>query len=157
MYRIGNGYDVHRLETGYKLIVGGIEIPFHMGLVGHSDGDVLIHAIIDGILGAMGEKDIGTHFPDNDMAYKGIDSKILLVKVMEIMKNRYEIVNIDSIIVTEKPKLAPYIDKMKETLCDIMKIPTENLSIKAKTEEKLGYVGRQEGIKSYVVVMLRRI
>lgn len=158
MYRIGNGYDVHRFEKGRKLIIGGIEIPYEKGLAGHSDADVLVHAVIDALLGAMGEKDIGTFFPDSDMKLKNIDSCILLEKVMEIMKNKnYKIINIDSIIVAQKPKMMPYIDEMKKKLSKIMKIKEENIGIKAKTEEMLGFTGREEGIKSYAVAMLCKI
>ncbi len=155
--RIGIGYDVHRLEKGYKLIIGGVLIPHEKGLVGHSDADVLIHAIIDALLGAMGLGDIGIHFPDTSAAYKGIDSKVLLGKVVEIMiSNSYEIVNLDTIIMAQKPKLLSYKEAMKSVLCQILGIESDQLNIKATTTEKLGFVGREEGIAAEAVVLLTK-
>ncbi|WP_300393191.1 2-C-methyl-D-erythritol 2,4-cyclodiphosphate synthase [Fusobacterium sp.] len=158
MIRIGNGYDVHKLVEGRKLVLGGIEIPHVKGVLGHSDGDVLIHAIMDAILGALALGDIGKHFPDTDMKYEGIDSKILLKKVYEIMIDKgYKIGNLDSIIVAQKPKLKDYIDSMRKTIAEILHMEVENVSVKATTEEKLGFTGEEQGIKSYCVVLLNKI
>ncbi|MGX6590957.1 2-C-methyl-D-erythritol 2,4-cyclodiphosphate synthase [Cetobacterium ceti] len=157
MLRIGNGYDVHKLVENRKLVLGGIEIPHEKGVLGHSDGDVLIHAIMDGLLGALALGDIGQHFPDTDMAYEGIDSKILLKKVMTLIEEKgYKIINIDSIIVAQRPKLKPYLNQMREVLSEILNINIDQLSIKATTEEKLGFTGSEEGIKSYAVVLLEK-
>ena len=134
--RIGTGYDLHRLVDDRELILGGVKIPYEKGLFGHSDADVLIHAIIDSLLGAMGEKDIGTHFPDTDVSFKNISSVLLLQKTMQIMQNNgYKIVNIDTNIICQKPKLMPFIDKMKENLAPLLNIDESALSIKAKTNE----------------------
>ncbi|MCI5642662.1 MAG: 2-C-methyl-D-erythritol 2,4-cyclodiphosphate synthase [Peptoniphilus sp.] len=155
--RIGIGYDVHKLVEDRKLFIGGIEIPYEKGLLGHSDADVLIHAIMDSILGALALRDIGYHFPDNDNNYKDVDSKILLKKVFEIMKSKnYKIGNIDVVVACEKPKLAPYIDKMRKVIADILNTDIENISIKATTTEKLGFIGREEGISSESVCLLER-
>lgn len=157
MYRIGNGYDVHKLVEGRKLILGGVEIDHRLGLLGHSDADVLIHAIMDGLLGALALGDIGTHFPDTDPKYKGISSIKLLNHVMELIHSKgYEIVNIDSQIVAQNPKLKPYIPEMEGKLSRELKISKGDLSIKATTEEKLGYTGAELGIKAYAVVLLRK-
>lgn len=157
MLRIGNGYDVHKLVEGRKLILGGIEIPHHFGLLGHSDADVLVHAIMDGLLGALALGDIGKHFPDTDEKYKGISSMKLLEEVYKlIIDNGYKIVNIDSIIAAEKPKLKPYIDLMRQNIAKALGTEIENISIKATTEEKLGFTGREEGMKSYAVVLLKK-
>lgn len=158
MIRIGNGYDVHQLVEGRKLVLGGIEIPHTKGVLGHSDGDVLIHAIIDAILGALSLGDIGILFPDTDQKYKNIDSKILLKNVYTIMtKNGYEIGNLDSIIAAQKPKLKNYILDMRKCLAEILHTNLNNISIKATTEEKLGFTGSELGIKSYCVVILKKI
>lgn len=158
MIRIGNGYDVHKLVEGRKLVLGGVEIPHTKGVLGHSDGDVLIHAVMDAILGALALGDIGQHFPDTDMKYEGIDSKILLRKVNELMKNKgYKIGNLDSIIVAQKPKLKDYLNKMREVMAEILETDVENISVKATTEEKLGFTGDELGIKSYCVVLLQKI
>ena len=155
--RIGIGYDVHKLVDDRKLFIGGIEIPYDKGLLGHSDADVLIHAIMDSILGALALRDIGYHFPDTDNEYKDIDSKILLNRVYEIMKGKnYKIGNIDSVIACQKPKLAPYIDDMKKVIAEILNTDVENISIKATTTEKLGFIGRGEGISSEAVCLLER-
>lgn len=155
--RIGIGYDVHKLVEDRKLIIGGIEIPYGKGLLGHSDADVLIHAIMDAILGALALRDIGYHFPDNDNDYKDIDSKVLLSKVYEIMKSKnYEIGNIDSVVACQAPKLASHIDDMRKTIAHILKTDIDNVSIKATTTERLGFVGRGEGISSEAVVLLER-
>ncbi|MDU5417537.1 2-C-methyl-D-erythritol 2,4-cyclodiphosphate synthase [Peptoniphilus harei] len=155
--RIGIGYDVHKLVEDRKLILGGIEIPYERGLLGHSDADVLIHAIMDAILGALALRDIGYHFPDNDNKYKDIDSKVLLSKVYEIMKSKnYKIGNIDSVVACQAPKLASHIDDMRKTIAHILKTDIDNVSIKATTTERLGFVGRGEGISSEAVVLLER-
>lgn len=156
--RIGIGYDVHKLVFGRDLILGGEKIPFEKGLLGHSDADVLIHAVMDSILGALAMRDIGFHFPDTDDAYKDIDSKLLLKKVDNIMKEKgYCIVNIDSVIMAQKPKLQNYIDKMRENISDILNIDKDQISIKATTTEKLGFIGREEGIAVEAVCLLEKI
>lgn len=156
--RVGLGYDVHKLVEGRKLILGGIEIPHIKGVLGHSDGDVLIHAIMDAMLGALALGDIGQHFPDNDNQYKDIDSSLLLEKVATLIKNRgYRIVNLDSIIVLQKPKVKPYIESMREKISKILQIEKEQVSVKATTEEKLGFTGDESGVKSYCVVLLQKI
>lgn len=157
MIRIGNGYDVHKLVEGRKLVLGGIEIPHTKGVLGHSDGDVLIHAIMDAILGALALGDIGQHFPDNDMQYKNIDSTILLTRVKELIDEKgYQIVNLDSIIVLQKPKVKPYIQSMRERISNILKIDIDQVSVKATTEEELGFTGDESGVKSYCVVLLEK-
>jgi 2-C-methyl-D-erythritol 2,4-cyclodiphosphate synthase len=157
MYRIGNGYDVHRLVEGRKLIIGGVDVPHSLGLDGHSDADVLLHALCDALLGACGAGDIGSHFPDTDAQWKGISSLLLLEKVVEICA-RYgrQIVNIDATIVAQKPKLAPHIPQMKINLAKALKIPVEEINVKATTTEKLGFAGREEGIAAYAVVLLKK-
>ena len=156
--RIGIGYDVHKLVFGRDLILGGEKIPFEKGLLGHSDADVLIHAVMDSILGALAMRDIGFHFPDTDDAYKGIDSKLLLKKVDNIMKEKgFYIVNIDTVIIAQKPKLQNYIDKMRENISDILNIDKDQISIKATTTEKLGFIGREEGIAVEAVCLLEKI
>lgn len=158
MIRIGNGYDVHKLVEGRKLILGGIEIPHTKGVLGHSDGDVLIHAIMDAMLGALALGDIGQHFPDNDNQYKNIDSSLLLEKVASLIKDRgYKVVNLDSIIVLQKPKVKPYIESMREKISKILDLDKEQVSVKATTEEKLGFTGDESGVKSYCVVLLQKI
>ncbi len=156
MYRIGNGYDVHRLVEGRKLILGGIEIPFEKGLLGHSDADVLIHAIMDGLLGALALGDIGQHFPDTDETYRGISSIKLLNHVKKLIDGKgFEIVNIDSQIVMQQPKLKPYIIDMRKNLAEELDLELNRVSVKATTEEKLGFTGEEIGVKSYAVVLLR--
>jgi len=153
--RIGNGYDVHRLTTGRKLILGGVEIPFELGLDGHSDADVLTHAICDALLGAAALGDIGKHFPDTDPKYKGADSLKLLESVCMLLDEKgYGISNIDSIIVAQKPKILPYIDQMRQNIAAAAKINFDQVSIKATTEEKLGFTGRMEGISAHSVCLL---
>lgn len=157
MLRIGNGYDVHKLVEGRKLILGGIEIPHTKGVLGHSDGDVLIHAIMDAMLGALALGDIGQHFPDTDMKYENIDSTILLTRVKELIAERgYKIINLDSIIVLQKPKVKPYIEDMRKRVAEVLEIDIEQVSIKATTEEKLGFTGDESGVKSYCVVLLEK-
>lgn len=157
MLRIGNGYDVHKLVEGRTLILGGVEIPHTKGVLGHSDGDVLIHAIMDAMLGALALGDIGQHFPDTDMKYENIDSTILLTRVKELMAERgYRVINLDSIIVLQKPKVKPYIEAMRKRVAEILEIDIEQVSVKATTEEKLGFTGDESGVKSYCVVLLEK-
>lgn len=157
MLRIGNGYDVHKLVEGRTLILGGVEIPHTKGVLGHSDGDVLIHAIMDAMLGALALGDIGQHFPDTDMKYENIDSTILLTRVKELIAERgYRVINLDSIIVLQKPKVKPYIEAMRKRVAEILEIDIEQVSIKATTEEKLGFTGDESGVKSYCVVLLEK-
>lgn len=157
MYRIGNGYDVHKLVDGRKLMLGGIELEHTKGVLGHSDGDVLIHAIIDAIIGALALGDIGKFFPDTDANFKDIDSKILLEKTKIFLEEKnYKIVNIDSTIVIQKPKLRPHIDAMSSCLANILAIDSSDINIKAKTEENLGFTGREEGVKAYATVLLKK-
>ncbi len=156
--RIGTGYDLHRLVEGRALILGGVKIPYEKGLMGHSDADVLVHAIIDALLGAMGEKDIGTHFPDTDIKFKDINSIILLEKTIEILKaNGYKIVNIDSNIICQKPKLMPYIDQMKQKLAPVLGIDTKYLSIKAKTNEGQDSTGEGNSIVAQCVCLIEEV
>ncbi len=153
--RIGFGVDVHRLEKDRDLHIGGIQIPSDFGAVGHSDADVLIHAICDAILGACNLGDIGYHFPDTDSKYKNIDSKIILKKVSDLMENAgYSILNIDSTVVLEKPKLASHLSTMRKTLADILMIPSFDISIKATTHEKVDSFGESKAIKAYAVCLL---
>lgn len=155
MQRIGIGYDIHKLTEGRDLIIGGIKITHEKGLLGHSDADVLIHAIIDGLLGALALSDIGTLFPDTDKAYKDADSTVLLKKVYaEILSKGYKIVNIDSNIIAQAPKMMPYIPKMKELLCTLLEIKPEQLSIKAKTKENMDAVGQKLAIEAQSVILL---
>ena len=151
--RVGIGYDVHRLVEGRRLILGGVEVPFEKGLLGHSDGDVLLHAICDALLGAAGKGDIGRHFPDTDPEYKDILSLILLEKVKGLIKE-YRINNIDSIVIAQEPKLAPYLSKMKENIAKVLKIDKSKINIKATTTEGLGPMGRGEGIAAYAMISL---
>lgn len=156
--RIGHGYDVHKLMEGRKLILGGVEIPHTLGLLGHSDADVLTHAVMDAILGAAALGDIGRHFPDTDNAFYNIDSQILLKKVMELIREKgYKVVNLDATIIAQKPKLMPYIPKMLETLSTNMDLPMDCINIKATTEEHLGFTGREEGISAHCVCLLEQV
>lgn len=158
MYRIGLGYDIHKLAEGRDLIIGGVKLTHEKGLLGHSDADVLIHAIIDAMLGALCLSDIGTLFPDTDDLYKNADSTMLLRKVYSLIKEKdYVIENIDSNIIAQKPKMMPYIPKMKEVLCKILDIETDRLSIKAKTNEKMDAVGQELAIEAQSVILLKRI
>ena len=155
--RIGNGYDVHRLVAGRKLILGGIDISHATGLDGHSDADVLLHALCDALLGAVGAGDIGTHFPDNDPQWKGISSLILLEQVIATCRDKgFEISNIDTIIVAQKPKLAPYLTEMKKNISQAMDIDIGQINIKATTTEQLGFAGKEEGIAAYAVALLTK-
>lgn len=158
MYRIGLGYDIHKLTEGRNLIIGGVKITHEKGLLGHSDADVLIHAIIDALLGALALSDIGTLFPDTDELYKDADSTILLRDVYKLIKEKnYVIENIDSNIIAQKPKMMPYIPKMKEVLCQILSIDAENISIKAKTNEKMDAVGQELAIEAHAAVLLKKV
>ncbi len=158
MFRIGTGYDIHKLIEGRDLIIGGIKITHEKGLLGHSDADVLIHAIIDAMLGALCLDDIGTLFPDTDPKYKDIDSTVLLKHVYELICSKgYEIVNIDSNIIAQAPKMMPYIPKMKEVLCRVLTINPEQLSIKAKTKEKMDAVGQKLAIEANAVILIRKV
>ena len=157
-YRIGFGYDVHQLVSGRDFWLGGIKIPFDKGGLGHSDADVLVHVICDALLGAANMGDIGKHFPDSSEEYKDIDSKILLKNVMELIrKNNFEIVNIDSTVCLQLPKLAPFIDTMKLELSNCMGIDVNDISIKATTTERLGFVGKEKGISAYATVLINKI
>ena len=155
--RIGNGYDVHRLKEGRRLIIGGVEIPWEKGLDGHSDADVLTHAVIDSLFGAAGLPDIGTHFPDSDPRYKGADSLMLLRQCARLVREAgWEIGNIDTIIVAQRPKMMPHIPSMKQWLAQAMGVEPDRISVKAKTEEGLGFTGAGEGIAAYAAALLIR-
>jgi 2-C-methyl-D-erythritol 2,4-cyclodiphosphate synthase len=154
-FRIGHGYDVHRLTEGRDLIIGGVKIENNLGLLGHSDADVLIHAIMDAIIGALSLGDIGKHFPDSDPAYKGISSMDLLNRVKLLIDDKgYSIGNIDATVIAQKPKLAPFIDEMRKNIAEVLGSNIQNINIKATTEEKLGFTGREEGISAHAVVLL---
>ena len=155
--RVGFGFDVHQLKEGLNFCLGGIIIPHSKGSLGHSDADVLIHTICDALLGAANMGDIGKHFPDTSLDYKGIDSKILLKEVVNLINQKeYIISNIDSTICLQKPKIGKYIPEMKRVLSDCMKIDVEDISIKATTTEKLGFVGREEGVSAYATVLIHK-
>ena len=154
-FRIGFGFDVHKLKDGHPFWLGGIQIPHFQGAYGHSDADVIIHAICDALLGAAALGDIGKHFPDTDVAFKNIDSKILLTNVNELLKkNNYSIGNIDVTLVLEKPKINPYIPQMIETLSGVLNLAANQISIKATTNERMGYIGKEEGVAAYAVALL---
>lgn len=153
--RIGHGYDVHRLVSGRELIIGGENIPFEMGLLGHSDADVLLHAVCDALLGAAALGDIGKHFPDSDPSFEGIDSRILLRKTAELLRGKgYRIVNIDATIIAQRPKLAGFIEEMRENIASDCGIETDAVNIKATTEEGLGFTGKAEGIAAHAVCLI---
>ena len=155
--RIGMGYDVHKLVTGRALIMGGVEIPYELGLLGHSDADVLLHAIMDALLGAAALRDTGRHFPDTDPQYKGISSILLLQKVGELLEEKgYEIVNIDATIIAQKPKLLPYIDTMIENVANTLHLSVDQVNIKATTEEGLGFTGTLQGISSQAICAISK-
>lgn len=155
-YRIGSGVDFHQLAEGRELWIGGVNIPHHKGAVGHSDADVLLHAICDALLGAACLGDIGMHFPDTDAAYKNIDSKILLAKTIELIKKSgYSIVNIDTTLCLQAPKIRPYVAQMQKTIAGIAGITEKDISIKATTTEQMGFVGREEGLVAYATVLLQ--
>ncbi len=154
--RVGFGYDVHRFSVGRKLILGGVEIPYELGLLGHSDADVLIHAVMDALLGAAALGDIGKHFPDTDMAYKDADSMKLLESVASLIKDAgYTIVNLDACIVAQKPKISPYREQMVKNISKCLGIEESKINVKATTTEKLGFEGRKEGISSHCICMIR--
>jgi 2-C-methyl-D-erythritol 2,4-cyclodiphosphate synthase len=157
MFRIGQGFDVHQLTEGRPLIIGGIMIPYEKGLLGHSDADVLLHTISDACLGAIGEGDIGRHFPDTDPEFKDADSAKLMERVWQLVKDRgYELVNADCTIIAQKPKMAPYIQQMKERIAELLNASPEQINVKATTTEKLGFTGRGEGIAAQAVVLLKK-
>lgn len=156
-YRIGFGIDFHQLVEGRDLWLGGVKIPHHLGAKGHSDADVLLHAICDAMLGALSLGDIGIHFPDTDQAYKNIDSKILLTKTYELISSKaYTVVNVDSSLCLEAPKIKPFVSSMQSCIASILQITTEDISIKATTTEKMGFVGREEGLVAYATVLLQK-
>ena len=156
MFRIGFGYDVHELVEGRPLILGGVKIPYIKGLSGYSDADVLTHAIIDAILGALGKGDIGRHFPDSDPAYKGVDSLFLLTKVVNLAHDeRFQVNNLDATIVAQKPKLTTYLNDMENRLSGVLQVDPHIVNIKATTTEGLGFYGREEGLAAYAVVTLK--
>ena len=158
MMRIGHGFDVHRLVTDRPLILGGVTIPYEYGLLGHSDADVLVHAVADAILGALGLGDIGRYFPDTDATYKGIDSLLLLEHVIGLAQTRgFQVSNLDTTIVAQRPKLAPYVAEMTNNLAKSCQIPSGCVNVKATTTEELGYTGRGEGISAHAVVLMSTI
>jgi 2-C-methyl-D-erythritol 2,4-cyclodiphosphate synthase len=155
--RIGQGFDVHALVPGRKLVIGGVEIPHALGLAGHSDADVLLHAICDALIGAAGFGDIGRHFPDSDPRYKGIDSRNLLREVLRLLQSRaLRVINVDSTIIAERPKMAPYIEAMRANIAADLEIDSGDVNVKAKTAERLGALGRGEGIAAEAVVLIDR-
>lgn len=156
-YRIGFGIDFHQLVEGRDLWIGGVKIPHHLGAKGHSDADVLLHAICDALLGALSLGDIGVHFPDTDAAYKNIDSKILLAKTYERISSKgYCVVNVDSSLCLEAPKIKPFVPSMQSCIASILQITTDDVSVKATTTEKMGFVGREEGLVAYATVLLQK-
>jgi 2-C-methyl-D-erythritol 2,4-cyclodiphosphate synthase len=156
-FRIGHGFDVHRFRRGRKLILGGIEIPHRAGLIGHSDADVLLHALINALLGAMGEGDIGTHFPDTDRRYKNISSTKLLENILRLMRRKgFTLANADLTLIAERPKLAPHYDAIRRNVANLLKTAEDKVNIKATTMEKLGWIGKGAGIAATAVVLLRR-
>ncbi|MBN2385110.1 2-C-methyl-D-erythritol 2,4-cyclodiphosphate synthase [bacterium] len=157
MFRIGFGYDVHQLVEGRKLVLGGVTIPYPRGLAGHSDADVLVHAICDALLGACAAGDIGQHFPDTDGHWKDIASTLLLQRVVRIVQGKgYRIVNIDSLIIAQAPRIGPYRDAIRHTLCEVLSISPDCFNLKATTTEKLGFEGREEGIAAQAIALIRR-
>jgi len=153
--RIGIGYDIHRIAEDRDLVIGGVKIPYIKGLLGHSDADVLLHAVSDAILGAIGETDIGEHFPDTDPAYKGASSVILLKKVVEIAAEKgYKVLNIDTVLIAEEPKIKPFKDDMKENISRVLKIPKDSVNIKATTNEGVGPIGRGEAMAAHAAVLM---
>ena len=156
--RIGTGYDVHKLAEGRRLIIGGVDIPYEKGLLGHSDADVLVHAIMDALLGAAALGDIGKHFPDTDEKYKGADSLMLMREVRRILEeNGFGIVNVDSTIIAQAPKMKPYIEQMRQNIADALQVDVSCVSVKATTEERLGFTGRGEGISAQAVCLITAI
>ena len=156
--RIGHGYDVHRLVVGRKLILGGVEVPFEKGLDGHSDADVLVHAVMDALLGAAALGDIGKLFPDNDDAYLGADSMELLKKVRDVLRvHGWRLGNLDATVIAQRPKLAPYIDTMRQNIAGVLETNVSNVSVKATTEERLGFTGSGEGIAAHAVCLIEHV
>jgi 2-C-methyl-D-erythritol 2,4-cyclodiphosphate synthase len=156
-FRIGSGVDFHRLAEGRELWIGGVQIPHHKGALGHSDADVLLHAICDALLGALALGDIGVHFPDTDDTYKNIDSKILLSKTIELIHTKnYKVVNVDSTLCLEKPKIKPWVPQMCGVIASILGVSADDISIKATTTEKMGFAGREEGLMAYATVLLQK-
>ncbi len=154
-FRVGQGYDVHRLATDRRLILGGVDIPYEKGLLGHSDADVLAHAVMDALLGAAALGDIGKLFPDNDPEYEGADSLMLTRRVARVLEeNGYAVSNVDATIIAQSPKLAPYIDRMRENIAAALNIPVTDVSVKATTEERLGFTGRKEGIAAQAAALI---
>ena len=157
MIRIGHGYDVHAFSDDRKCIIGGVKIPYEKGLLGHSDADVLLHAISDSLLGAAALGDIGKHFPDSDPEFKGADSLVLLEKVNQLLEQKgYKVVNVDATVIAQAPKLAPYIIEMRENIAKALKTDVDFISVKATTEEKLGFTGRKEGISAHSVCLIEK-
>lgn len=155
--RVGFGYDVHALAPDREMWIGGVKIDYSKGLLGHSDADVLLHAVCDALLGAANLRDIGYHFPDTDERYRGIDSKILLLKTMELLRDRgYSLGNIDATVAAERPKLNSYIPEMKRVMAEVLQVDADDISIKATTTEKLGFTGREEGIAAYATVLIQK-
>ncbi len=157
MIRIGHGYDVHAFADNRKCIIGGVDIPYERGLLGHSDADVLLHAISDSLLGAAALGDIGKHFPDTDPAFKGADSLVLLGHVVELIHSKgYKVVNIDATVIAQAPKMAPHIPKMRENIANALCVDVDFVNVKATTEEKLGFTGRKEGISAHCVCLIEK-
>ncbi len=155
--RVGTGYDVHSLAEGHSLILGGVEIPFEKGLLGHSDADVLVHGIMDALLGAIGKGDIGKHFPDSDESYRGISSLVLLKEVMKVVKGEgFAVVNVDCVVIAQKPRLAPYIPRMISNIAPVLEVEFSRINIKATTTEGLGSLGRGEGIAAQAVALVEK-
>lgn len=158
MFRIGQGFDVHQLTPGRPLIIGGVTIPYEQGLLGHSDADVLLHAVADACVGAIGAGDIGKHFPDTDPAFKNADSAKLLMHIWGLVKEKgYSLGNADCTIIAQKPKMAPYIEQMKQRIAELLEAEPEQINVKATTTEKLGFTGRGEGIAAQAVVLLKKM
>lgn len=158
MFRIGQGFDVHQFAEGRPLIIGGITIPYEKGLLGHSDADVLLHTVSDACLGAIGEGDIGRHFPDTDPNFKDADSAVLMERVWQLVKDRgYELVNADCTIIAQMPKMAPYIEEIRQRIAELLEAAPAQINVKATTTEKLGFTGRGEGIASQAVVLLKKV
>jgi 2-C-methyl-D-erythritol 2,4-cyclodiphosphate synthase len=157
-YKIGSGYDVHAFAQGRKLVVGGVTMDFHMGLDGHSDADVLVHAVCDAVLGAVGLGDIGEHFPDTDSSFKGVSSMLLLEKCEELMMGQgYEVVNLDCIIFAQVPKISPYKREMEKNIAGVLKVDASLVNVKATTTEKLGFIGRKEGMSAQCTLLVKAI
>lgn len=157
-FRIGSGIDFHQLVEGRDLWIGGVKIPHSKGALGHSDADVLLHAICDGLLGALALGDIGTHFPDSDAAFKNIDSKILLIRTVDLVKQKgYAVVNLDSTVCLQVPKIKPYVEQMQNVIAEITGVTKSDVSIKATTTEKMGFAGREEGLVAYATVLLKKV